>query len=98
MTNEQCEQMATEMRNLQTNIHDGEYEICAILECLYDWELRLFDSANGKFVRRPIWWKRRHAFEDCNTGFCRHCGWKNPPRAIHREPNGRVDRNRRRGA
>jgi len=33
--------MATEMRNLQTNIHNNEYEINGILECLYDWEMRI---------------------------------------------------------
>jgi hypothetical protein len=46
MTKEQCEQMATEMRNLQTNTHNGEYEIAKILECLYDWGVRLSRSAN----------------------------------------------------
>ena len=51
MTKEQCEQMATEMRNLQTNIHAGEYEMCShatmvMLEALYDWEMRLSNSAN----------------------------------------------------
>ena len=30
-----------EMMNLQTNIHDGEYEICGVLESLYDWEKRI---------------------------------------------------------
>lgn len=33
--------MITELRNLQTNIHENEYEIFAILEALYDWEMRL---------------------------------------------------------
>lgn len=48
MTPEQAEKMATEMRNLQTNIHDGDYEISAILECLYDWEMRLSDKGHTR--------------------------------------------------
>ena len=39
-----------EMMNLQTNIHDGEYEVCDILECVNDWELR---------IRAALDWPRR---------------------------------------
>ena len=51
MTKEEQEQMATEMRNLQTNIHDDEYEISAVLECLYDWEMRMYRSANDNISK-----------------------------------------------
>jgi len=43
--NEKLNSIATEMRNLQTNIHDEDYTIEAILECLYDWEIRLQKTA-----------------------------------------------------
>jgi hypothetical protein len=33
--------MYIEMMNLQTNIHEGEYEIEGVLDCLHDWEHRL---------------------------------------------------------
>ena len=45
--------MATEMRNLQTNIHDGDCEIADerakadILECLCGWELELTKIADA---------------------------------------------------
>jgi len=35
------ENIKLEMLNLQVNIHDGDYEICDVLESLYDWEQRI---------------------------------------------------------
>lgn len=35
-------------------------------------------------IVRPHWWSIRKQFENCNIGFCKHCGWKNPPRKIYK--------------